>query len=105
MAKTMTEAEQIAKVCEWLGVDVPAHDNIVHGYYDPVMWWSREGWWRALEAWCTRDGDRTAMWQAANGDSSGCTLHICGPGTLFHTYSDTPSAAALAALTEAMEHE
>jgi len=106
-----TEAEQIAAVCEWLGLEYPTQDITIHGYYDPVIWWSREGWWKALAAWvqgkrgarsytqtADEDGYRLYLWEWRNDEEKQQAMNRGVNHVVLFT-------AALAALTEAMEHE
>jgi len=107
--KRMTEAEQIAAVCEWWGLKYPTSDITTHEDYDPVIWWSREGCWKALEAWATTHqpigtGGFTVEFDGSQYRVHYDTVWVDEDSSKTNWYETFP-AAALAALTEAMEHE
>jgi len=95
---TMTEAERIAAVCEWLGMDARC-------WYGRTQenWWSREGCWKALEAWKGRPAKYS--WVKVVLVEKECRVFLYGDRTPLDGTgtADTLPPAALAALTEAME--
>jgi len=94
----MTETEQIAKVCEWL--EIQWQDP----YETSKEWWSCEGWRRALEKWKRRPAEYSWIKMVWVGDE--CRVFLFGDENQYGAgTADTPSAAALAALTKAMEKE
>lgn len=113
-----TEAEQVVAMCKWLGLEYPTSDITTHEDYDPVIWWSREGWWRALEAW-KGTGRHRVTWISDDSlagsaftllrfvpaikQQSGMNMMYRPETVVTSAGYDTPSAAALAALQEAME--
>jgi len=96
---TMTKTEQIEKVLEWVGLPVPQPDPLI------VSYWDTDGWWRALEAWRLRvPDDRWYNVYSPHPTRPGWVVQLVGAASP-HGAGNTPSTAALAALTEAIEHE